>query len=340
MIKQKLKFWGVICFFAACAYIMIYLFRLLLFSQTISLLLFGQTIPLNVSINGADEYLKNNIVECDYSYKLNEDLTINADLKYLSSDSSIEPDMIINKSDSTSESNKPGYKYYPKMFYSPIVCYVDKYCYKNSSDWNGYDNVKDNYYIDVSQVFEGLLEDKTWEDIGVDDNAAAMKGEIVVKIPNEKSEYHDDVLDFIKNNMQSDGLTDAQKDEKVQNIINKCESFNVGKWVENKKDLEKNEVIIAPEFYYMDTSNNVLITYGNKTNAVFYDVWLTNKTDSVKGRNNKEYTFDYAEDIAEMYRSDYDILKNVGLRVKNSTYDIFGHLLSKDLNAYIDIIDD
>ena len=41
-------------------------------------------------------------------------------------------DMIINKSDSTSESNKPGYKYYPKMFYSPIVCYVDEYCYKNN----------------------------------------------------------------------------------------------------------------------------------------------------------------------------------------------------------------
>lgn len=330
MIKQKLKFWGIICFFAACAYIMIYL---------LNLLLSVQIIPLNVSINGADEYLKNNIVECRYSYKINKNLTINTDLKYLSSDSSIEPDMIIDKSDLTSESNKPGYKYYPKMFYSPIVCYVDKFCYKNSRDWNGYDNVKDNYYIDVSQVLEGLLEDKTWEDIGVD-NKYAMQGEIVVKIPDEKSEYHDDVLDFIKNNMQSDGLTDAQKDEKVQNIINKCESFNVGKWVENKKDLEKNEVIIAPEFYYMDTSNNVLITYGNKTNAVFYDVWLTNKTDSVKGRNNKEYTFDYAEDIAEMYRSDYDILQNVGLRVKNSTYDISEHLLSKDLNAYIDIIDD
>lgn len=329
MIKQKLKFWGVICFFAASAYIMIYLLNLLLFSQTI---------PLNVSINGADEYLKNNIVECDYSYKLNEDLTINADLKYLSSDSSIEPDMIINKSDSTSESNKPGYKYYPKMFYSPIVCYVNEYWYKNSSDWNGYDNVKGNYYIDVSQVLEGLLEDKTWEDIGVD-NKHAMKGEIVVKIPDEKSEYYDDVLDFIKNNMQSDGLTDAQKDEKVQNIINKCESFNVGKWIENEEDLEKNEIIIAPEFYYMNTSNDVLIAYGNKTNAVFYDVWLTNKTNSVKDRFDKECTFDYAEDIAEMYRSDYKILKNIGLRVKNSTYDISGYLFSKDLNAYIDIID-
>ena len=229
MIKQKLKFWGIICFFAACAYIMIYL---------LNLLLSVQIIPLNVSINGADEYLKNNIVECYYSYKINKNLTINTDLKYLSSDSSTEPDMIINKSDSTSETNKPGYKYYQKMFYSPIVCYVDEYRYENSSDWNGYDNVKNNYYIDVSQVLEGLLEDKTWEDIGVD-NKRAMKGEIVVKIPNEESEYYDAVLDFIKNNMQSDGLTDAQKDEKVQNIINKCESFNIGKWVENKEDLEK-----------------------------------------------------------------------------------------------------
>ena len=331
MIKQKLKFWGIICFFAACAYIMIYL---------LNLLLSVQIIPLNVSINGADEYLKNNIVECRYSYKINKNLTINTDLKYLSSDSSTKPDMIINKSDSTSETNKPGYKYYPKMFYSPIVCYVDGYRYKNSSDWNGYDNVKNNYYIDVSQALEGLLEDKTWEDIGVDDDAAAMKGEIVVKIPNEKSEYYDAVLDFIKNNMQSDGLTDEQKDEKVQNIINKCESFNIGKWVENKEDLEKNEVNIAPEFYYMNASNEVLIAYGNKTNAVFYDVWLADKTDSVKGRNDKEYTFDYAEDIAEMYRSDYDILRNVGLRVKNSTYDISGHLLLNDLNEYIDIIND
>lgn len=331
MIKQKLKFWGIICFFAACAYIMIYL---------LNLLLSVQIIPLNVSINGADEYLKNNIVECRYSYKINKNLTINTDLKYLSSDSSTKPDMIINKSDSTSETNKPGYKYYPKMFYSPIVCYVDGYRYKNSSDWNGYDNVKNNYYIDVSQALEGLLEDKTWEDIGVDDDAAAMKGEIVVKIPNEKSEYYDAVLDFIKNNMQSDGLTDEQKDEKVQNIINKCESFNIGKWVENKEDLEKNEVIIAPEFYYMNASNEVLIAYGNKTNAVFYDVWLADKTDFVKGRNDKEYTFDYAEDIAEMYRSDYDILRNVGLRVKNSTYDISGHLLLNDLNEYIDIIND
>ena len=331
MIKQKLKFWGIICFFAACAYIMIYL---------LNLLLSVQIIPLNVSINGADEYLKNNIVECRYSYKINKNLTINTDLKYLSSDSSTKPDMIINKSDSTSETNKPGYKYYPKMFYSPIVCYVDGYRYKNSSDWNGYDNVKNNYYIDVSQALEGLLEDKTWEDIGVDDDAAAMKGEIVVKIPNEKSEYYDAVLDFIKNNMQSDGLTDEQKDEKVQNIINKCESFNIGKWVENKEDLEKNEVIIAPEFYYMNASNQVLIAYGNKTNAVFYDVWLADKTDSVKGRNDKEYTFDYAEDIAEMYRSDYDILRNVGLRVKNSTYDISGHLLLNDLNEYIDVIND
>ena len=331
MIKQKLKFWGIVCFLAACAYILIYLLQMLLSVQII---------PLNVSINGADEYLKNNIVECRYSYKINKNLTINTDLKYLSSDSSTKPDMIINKSNSTSETNKPGYKYYPKMFYSPIVCYVDDYRYKNSSDWNGYDNVKNNYYIDVSQVLEGLLEEKTWEDIGVDDDAAAMEGEIVVKIPNEKSEYYDAVLDFIKNNMQSDGLTDEQKDEKVQNIINKCESFNIGKWVENKEDLEKNEVIIAPEFYYMNASNEVLIAYGNKTNAVFYDVWLADKTDSVKGGNDKEYTFDYAEDIAEMYRSDYDILRNVGLRVKNSTYDISGHLLLNDLNEYIDIIND
>lgn len=90
----------------------------------------------------------------------------------------------------------------------------------------------------------------------------------------------------------------------------------------------------------MNASSEVLIAYGNKTNAVFYDVWLADKTDSVKGRDGKEYTFDYAEDIAEMYRSDYDILQNVGLRVKNSTYDISGHLFSNDLNAYVDIIND
>lgn len=337
MTKSRLRVWAIVCIIAILlSFAQKHIGGVKTWLHNMWISLDTQDVTLNVSFDDADSFLKNNFINADgYRYELDNKFKVNVNLKYVSMSEGTKPDIIIKKADSKAE-NKTGYTYYHNMFYSPIACYTSS-AYLNSDDWNGYDEANNNYFIDMSQVFEGLLADKKWKDIGVKEG---MKGDITVKIPNKKSEYYDAVIEFIKNNMESEGLTEAQKDEKVQNIVSRCEPFNISKWADNQETLANNEVVIAPEFYYTDVSSSVLIAYGDKTNAMFYDVWLLNKVDTLKDNDGNKHKFDHTKDVLELYRSRYDFLRYMGLRVKNYTYDFCRDLYSKHLNEYVKIVNE
>lgn len=227
-----------------------------------------------------------------------------------------------------------GYNKTEKAFYSPLVLFVKNEAFDNSGGFAKVEtNSTDGLKVDLRKILDGMLNDKTWGDIGIHKSVA--KDKICLVIPNERSAYHNTVIELFYLTMNNGVIPDSETKEKlketVDTLVSKCEMVYdvreaIKTEVENKSSNGK--VFIGPEYLFismgygtMSYSNNYeyMPAYFYKTINIYMDL--------------HEQTGAYEPTFLSQIKQTNDIFEFIGFRVKdNSTY------CSKVKNGVIDFL--
>lgn len=210
-------------------------------------------------------------------------------------------DIIIQQS---SNEKISGYKKYGKFLYSPIVMYANIKCQDDNS---GFFTKDDTSYFDLKKLLEGLEQDKTFQDIGI--NKKVANGKIVIAIPDKMNDSYNEIKEsfLLTLNNGNTETHDKKLNERVDNIIKKCKKVNdpIGemKNISNNKKLH-NIIFIGPEYYVEsdrhesysvfnsdNRNHNWCSIYPTKTNCIYYDVFVKNKKEKIFDKIKYKYRY-------------------------------------------------
>lgn len=231
------------------------------------------------------------------------------------------PDVIIKDA---SDETVPGYIKNENAFYSPMVMFVRNEAYDHQ---NGFVTVSTKggisaLKIDLRKVLDGMLSDKKWSDIGIDEKIA--KGTIKLTIPNERSPYWDEVEALFYMTM-NDGKTPTAEEktalkETVEKLLSKCDKiYDIEEVLTSEVDKPSDnyKVFIGPEFLFtamnyeeMSYSNNnaYMPAYFYKTVSIYMDVFEKEAT-------NNEIQIQFVESL----KATRKLYEYAGFRVTGTT---------------------
>lgn len=282
-----------------------------------------KTISVGVNTQSVDDTLKENFINSKSYDASTDDTKIDVEFKYSSANSA---DVILAKTNDAKTID--GYEKHDKMFYSPIVCFGN-YSSIQYSSYNGMSKQNDSYHIDLKKVFDTFLADEKWKTIDKD----GFEKDITIIIPESDAECFDEVKEFIRLNMsKTKDMTEKDENDKVNSIIKKCQKKNMENILNDSKyDIGRGTIIIAPEFYYRECKDSMTIMYGKKTNAVYFDCFIKNKTQKV----NDKTDFDYNTELVNLYQSSESFSKHTFLRTDGYEHDFD----FSDMDEMLDIVE-
>lgn len=194
---------------------------------------------LNISNNFTDNLYIDGLV--DYAYS-----GVNEDFEFIqqmgdSSDVQIGYDL----------KERDGYVTYKDFMFTPMVGYAVDDVTDTSFGFSVHDSIVE---VDLRKILDGLLEGKSWQDIGIDKEI--FEGPIQVCIPSEHSGYYNSIYalfmqtyGYIK---EANGEYSEEAIKKIDSVIAKCtKSNNIYSDIQNslENDLYKKIFYIAPESY-------------------------------------------------------------------------------------------
>ena len=101
--------------------------------------------------------------------------------------------------------------------YANIKCQYDN---------SGFFTKDDTSYFDLKKLLEGLEQDKTFQDIGI--NKKVANGKIVIAIPDKMNDSYNEIKEsfLLTLNNGNAETHDKKLNERVDNIIKKCKKVN------------------------------------------------------------------------------------------------------------------
>lgn len=215
--------------------------------------------------------------------------------KYSKNEISPNTEMIIKLSD---DSSYVGYTKEEKMFSIPIVLYFRSSMYSNTEGFNKNIGSKTNTAIfkDFNSILLGILENKSWQDIGIDKNVA--KGPIKLYIPSKNDFWYDVIVEefyFVLNNYKKPTLEEKELlKDKVDIILNSCiEVEDISSSIsELYSTNDKSKVFVGPENIILNFKNtdkmiNTSISsyspcYIKNTLGVYFDIYTKTNSNNEK----------------------------------------------------------
>lgn len=260
----------------------------------------------------------------------NKELIDKVAFKYSKNEIDSNTEMIIKLSD---DSSYEGYTKEEKMFSIPIVLYFRTRMYSDTDGFNKNigSRTNDALFKDFNSILLGILEDKSWQDIGIDKNVA--KGPIELYIPSKNNFWYDVVVEefyFVLNNYKKPTLEEKEVlKDKVDIILSSCvEVEDISSSIEelfSKKDNSK--VFVGPENIILNFNgvsglavSSFLPSYEayspcyiKNTLGVYFDIYT--KTDS----NNEKVNLLKSALLNDCFsytgvRSKYDVVSAYGAR--------------------------
>ena len=307
---------------------------------TIGLLCIGFFIGRNIS----NALFQNNRQEITFSDNTKEkylnEITLNNTNKFKTKDKSENGfvcDFILNNKngnivlvkENDLNETKSNSTFYEKA-YSPIIAFVNDNVDEDESIFaktmqKGRSNVeRDTYTLDLSLVLNGMLEEKTWQDLGV--SSDLLEGPITMTIPTMKEDIGLCVWNTIYTTLKNSNSTKIIEEELVNKtniIIQKCrQSSNLSSefydiYYEEDDSRYYKSFYLIPEYLmltYEKTFNDIsyvetlIPVHFQETIAISYDIYLNN--------NNGNLEDAIKSNIDNM------VVNNFGLRVNNSSYNI------------------
>lgn len=249
--------------------------------------------------------------------------------KLKSSESVSEPDIIIKESSENAKMD--GYTIYDNQFTSPLVMFMPLDAYREneslgiakqtvSGSWHSYSWI----IKDMKTFLEALEKDDTYESIGFIEKYFGT-GKVKIAIPKNSVYYYNDVRILIAltlNDYNYENLEDKALQERVDNIISKCDKYEdaatyINGIVDKGKKGEKT-IVIAPE--YISIHNQSINTTGDSYN---YIQCMPTKTINVSFdmflKNNEEEKY---YDKLLYVLSQEGFTNNTGLRSKDRDFNI------------------
>lgn len=174
---------------------------------------------------------------------------------------------------------KEGYEKINGALYSPIVAFVSANVQKYPEGFVRPSSDSTIRQVDLKSILEGVEEGLTWDKLGV--NTKVVKETVILTIPNESSEYYDDVVELFYLTLNNGKiLTDEDRENlrpRVEYILNKCNkvvSILDAILSEHEKPSVNGKFFIAPEFLYKRLGNSV--DYKQHNNCFLPVYFLTN----------------------------------------------------------------
>lgn len=197
-----------------------------------------------------------------------------------------------------SDENISGFKKYEKQFYSPIVMFVPEDAHDD--DTNGFlknkhgSGLSEYRYVqkDLKIILEAIEENKTYVDIGIDEEIFGDK-EVKLAIPYKNSECYEQIVELITLTICDYDKTLIEDNtiiKRVENILKQCVYYEdasayIVSICDNWSDSEKT-IVLAPEYicindYHINSSDDhsYIVCIPSKTINIYYDLYLRNNED-------------------------------------------------------------
>lgn len=208
-------------------------------------------------------------------------------------------DIIITNADN--ERTIEGYKKYPTELYTPIVMYI--YCARRDSS-TGFRKEQSNvYYKDFKTILEAFEENKTYEDIGIDEKT--LSGPIKLAIPTQKSLYYKDIEDLfyytLNDNQKPNETQKEALRERVEKLLNKCTKEEdiatviIENYKNNKTPHETIYITTESTAFNAPTDRSVFTKNSGNYNydIIYMDYSIAHRYDLyIKEDENVDHTFD------------------------------------------------
>lgn len=229
------------------------------------------------------------IVHATFDFENNPELNKMSEIKIsgynLTFNKSKDPTIIIDKPNKTIN----NYTEYKDKFYTPMVLFVKGKAVENNSGFT-LDNVSDtetsmlytrNASKDLFYILEGIEQDKTWEEIGI--NKEVLSGKIQLHIPGKRHPFTPYIKELFVKNLGVDITEENQTEinERVNKILEKCIEVEdpITFLVNSFQDKTAKKIaLIAPAYIINDYEYEDFLLNSNstKTDKTFTDVSITN----------------------------------------------------------------
>ena len=222
-----------------------------------------EDIPINID---ADSSIKSNLINAETG-----SITL--------SQTSTNPSIIIK--DAGSEQIE-GYTKIEGAIFSPIVMYIPTDAPYPSSLY--YHLGGDSFFANFKDIADGIVNDKTLEELGLSENGDLKNSHIILNLPSKGTFYYDAVLEQIYIALNNNKPVDSNKKEELSPIVDKLIEKSVVCNDVSAKVAEQSEdynIFIAPE-YYLKSGNFGTVkghrkyqpVYFEKTIAIGYDAFI------------------------------------------------------------------
>lgn len=232
--------------------------------------------------------------------------------------------IILKHSDETIQ----GYKKYSNYIYTPIVMWARGDCLDSEYGFTVLNSgsYSATVYKDLKIILNAMLNDKTFEDIGI--NKKVAEGKVTLAIPSKTSVYYDYIKELLYSTLNNGKIEESQKSafkSDVNNILDKCQKVeDVGQKIIALDDKENKdyklflgpESVCARDCYSFCSRESWVPVYLNATYNIGYDLYVK------------------AEKSDELIKAlkDSDFSEETGYRIFND------NKLSKKYNYIIDNI--
>ena len=271
--------------------------------------------PINIFVANPEDINVSNILNSqsisDYTLHLNSD----------------NPDILFKLSDDNSSFE--GYQKYDEFAYSPIVLYA-RSTFINDP---GYAFIKmeqkDNtaYKVDLFYILKNMEENKTWKDIGV--NEEIINGPITLTIPSENTSYYKYIEKlFYLTLANKSELSDNEKETlkpRVELLLSKCEKVpDVSQAISNEYKNPTNgyKMFLGPEFLYFrgsdemsrQNTNAYTVAYPFDTSYLKMDMFLKNNYTEDENPVSNEFLHEIKTNI--------NFIRYFGWRLENTFFNM------------------
>lgn len=222
---------------------------------------------------------------------------------------------------SSTQDEISGYKANEGLLYSPLVLYVRNWVVSYNDGFIETGN-NSNYKIDLMTVLRAMEQNKTWQDIGVNDGV--VEGDIVLSIPDKNEWYYPEVEELFYIALNGDKTpSEAERatlKPRVEKLLEKCETiFSMQQALQEEvsNPSDKHKVFIAPECFYMTADG-----MDGHRSAHFIPVYFTKSTFVYANVHINNENIDLGEDFIKTIQTKHHFMDRTGWRISNSTFDI------------------
>ena len=188
--------------------------------------------------------------------------------------------------------NKSEYTKYENALYTPLVMYMRAYAIDKPDGLiliQPKEPTSTPFKIDLNAVLNGMENDKSWKDLGI--NTKVAKNKIVLTIPNETSPYYESVIELFYLALNNYKIpTESERTilkPRVDALIQKCDKVSdISQAIISEHDDPSTDykVFIGPEYLYirggLEMSRNdddaFIPIYFNKTIIFNMDMYSKN----------------------------------------------------------------